>query len=275
MALIEAADLSFGYDGMKVLRHVGLRIESGERVAVLGGNGSGKSTLAQWLAGWLPLHGSPSSSGTVSCDGRPWSAFALAERARTVQMVGQIPAQHLSGRAFTVMEEVAFGPENLNLPLGEVESRARAALAACRLEGLADRNPFSLSGGEQQRLVIAAALALRPEILILDEPFTNLDPESRDHVMSVLRELPDSVTLVLFETNPTVALQFARRFALLQDGTIAVDGTAREVLLHPATRQVLGLPAMTRAFVELDAAKGLGNEELPLDLPEAARLLAG
>lgn len=262
--MIEARNLSFGYRSRPVLDRVTLCVEPGARLAVLGANGSGKSTLAQWLAGW---QGEGASSGHVHADGRPWRDWPLAERARAVQLVGQIPVQHLSGRAFTVWEEAAFGPENLALPVSEIKRRVDHALALCKLSHLSARDPFTLSGGEQRRLVLASALALEPRCLVLDEPLSNLDPEAREGVTAVLRALPAETALVVLETNPDIALSLASRFALLHEGRIAVEGSAREVLLHPLTVEAVGPPAVAQAYAEL----GLPGP-LPLELADVARL---
>lgn len=272
--MIEINDLYFAYGNTPVLDGVSFAIRPGERIAILGANGSGKSMLAHWLAGWL-TSANADASGTVLWQGRPWQDYSVAERAAAVQLVGQLPAQHLTGRAFTVAEEISFGPENLGLPVNEIIARRDRAIATCRLEALAHRAPFTLSGGEQQRLVIAAALALSPSVLILDEPFTNLDPESRDYLAGVLAALPDSVTLVILETNPDVALATAQHFLLLRDGRITVEGDARSVLLSPACTEVLGLPAIARGFRQLPAGRDLPDRALPLDDREAVELLSG
>lgn len=265
--MIEVRGLHFSHGARTVLDDVSLSIGTGERVAILGANGSGKSTLGQLLAGWLAPQG-----GSVLWHGRAWQDHAILERASAVQLVGQIPAQHLSGRAFTVSEEITFGPENLGLPPAEVIARRDRVLAACRLEALADRDPFTLSGGEQQRLVIAACLALNPSLLILDEPFTNLDPEARAHLGAVLADLEETVTLVLLDTNPDNALAIAERVLLLAEGRIVLDGDPRATLLAPATIELLGLPAIARAFQQRAAGKG-NPADLPLTLVEAAALL--
>jgi energy-coupling factor transporter ATP-binding protein EcfA2 len=269
--MIEVRDLHFSHGRKPVLNGIALSIKAGERVAILGGNGSGKSTLAHWLSGWLaPPAGSPDR---VFWKGRPWRDYSICERAVAVQLVGQIPSQHLSGRAFTVSDEISFGPENLGWPVEEVIVRRDRALAACRLERLADRDPFTLSGGEQQRLVIAAALALNPALLILDEPFTNLDPESRAHLAAVLADLPPEVMLITFDTNPNTALLSASRFLLLHEGQIVADGDARTVLLADASVEALGLPAIARAFHESISGTEVPKDAfLPLTLGEAAAL---
>ncbi|MDQ0321985.1 energy-coupling factor transporter ATP-binding protein EcfA2 [Pararhizobium capsulatum DSM 1112] len=265
--MIEISELHFTYGATPVLDGVSLRLREGERVAILGGNGSGKSTLAEWLAGWKTGRDHAAAKGTVHWHGRPWQDYSVSERASTVQLVGQRPAQHLSGRAFTVAEEIAFGPENLGLPVEDIVWRRDKALHTCRLNHLAERDPFTLSGGEQQRLVIAAALALQPRLLILDEPFSNLDPESRVQTASVLRELPDDVAVVLFDTNPDTALDLADRFLLLHDGKIVAEGSARSVLLHPQAIETLGFSSVARCFIENGFGAPVGGQWSTAGLP--------
>lgn len=273
MVGIAVSRLTFAFGDKPVLENVSLEVGAGARLAILGGNGGGKTTLAHFLAGWLP-DGRP-HHGTVTCDGKPWPDWSLAGRACAVQLVGQVPVRHLSGRAFTVREEVAFGPENLKLPLAEIRERTDKALAQCRLEALAERDPFTLSGGEQQRLVIAAALALEPRFLILDEPLSNLDPEAREHVLSLLLSLPRDRAVVMFETSPDAALAFAEEFIFLNDGRIAAHGSAHEVLLHPDAVRTLGLPSIPRACRELGLFGTFADNELPLTLDEATQRIRG
>jgi energy-coupling factor transporter ATP-binding protein EcfA2 len=171
----------------------------------------------------------------------------------------------MSGAAFTVYEEIAFGPCNLTLPKAEVRERVESALATCKLEHLAARDPFSLSGGEQQRVSIAAALAMRPGILVLDEPTSNLDPESRDDLIAHLRALPDGMTLVVLEVALRPSLAFAERFLLLDGGAIVADGSADDVLRHPRCVELLGTTAVRAAAAQIrDAGKWPAGLRLPL-----------
>ncbi|MFD1200076.1 energy-coupling factor ABC transporter ATP-binding protein [Brucella gallinifaecis] len=229
-----------------ILNNVSFEINKSERLAIIGGNGSGKSSLGRLIAGW---HVNAVSSGNVLFEGRPWKEYSNSERASAIQLVGQIPVQHLSGRAFTVEEEIAFGPENLGLTAHEIRTRVDFAVNATNLGHLLSRSPFSLSGGEQQRLVIAASLALKPQVLVLDEPFTNLDPESRDAMLSVLDGLSSDLTIVLLETNPSLAATLAERFIFLDDSALIADSNAREVLFNSQLVERLGLPAVTNAIV--------------------------
>jgi energy-coupling factor transporter ATP-binding protein EcfA2 len=248
MALITLTGLSFSYATHPVLNNVSLSILPGQRLVILGGNGSGKTTLAHLLAGWL--NDDQPGPGAMTTGGRSWSELSLTERVTTVQFVGQIPMRHLSGRAFSVREEIAFGLENLNLPVSRIRQRVDSVLESCRLDALAERNPFTLSGGEQQRLLIACALALQPAILVLDEPLTNLDPEARTLLVTVLRALPPETTIIQFETNPDYALHTGDSFAFLHDGRIVREGGARDVLFDPLLAGVLGLPSVTAAWLE-------------------------
>ncbi len=188
------ADLRFGFPGQPVLEGLTLDIPAGRRVAIVGANGSGKSTLARCLAGILPAEG-------VAWQGRPLAALPRAERAGLVQLVGQRPDLHLSGRAATVRGEVAFGPENLALPRAEIAARVEAALDLMGLAGLAGRDPRRLSGGETQRLVLAAALAMRPRLLVLDEPVTDLDHAAREGLMARLAALDPGLTVVALDVT--------------------------------------------------------------------------
>lgn len=275
--MIEVIGLHAGFASREVLKGVSLRVTQGERIAVLGGNGSGKSTLAGWLAGWFSGGTHRLTAGGCLWNGRRWEDYSLVERAATVQLVGQFPAQHISGRAFTVAEEIAFGPENLCLPTHEIITRRDEALSSCRLAHLADRDPFTLSGGEQQRLVIASALALRPKALILDEPFSNLDPEARSHTLSVLNALPSEVSVIIMDTSPDTVLGWANRLLVLHEGRLCEMETMRAALFDPAVIATIGLPSVTRGFLEiepaLEAAEQVSQSNLPLILDEAAAIL--
>ena len=172
---------------------VTLNVAPGERLSVLGGNGSGKSTLGRCLAGALE------AEGRMRWQGRDWASLSRAERASAVQLVGQRPYLQLSGRGQSLREEIAFGPENLGLPQAEIAQRVDEALAALGLTALADRDCRSLSGGETQRAILAGALAMRPALLILDEPMTDLDAESRAGLTQHLVSLPWDMAVIILD----------------------------------------------------------------------------
>jgi energy-coupling factor transport system ATP-binding protein len=271
MALIEIDSLVFGYgNAAPVIDGLSLAIEAGERIAILGGNGSGKTTLAQWIAGALPRPGIEARSGRLLAEGRPWSEWTALERAETIQFVGQIPSQQLSGFAFTVYDELVFGPGNLGLPADEIRKRADQAIEMCSLAHLLDRDPFTLSGGEQQRLSIAAALVMHPKAIVLDEPTGNFDPESRDNLLEQINRLPPELTIILCDIAMKPALAIASRFVLLDGGRIIVDGSPYDVLTHPQTIRTLGMPSVMEAALALkDEESWPSDTLLPLTLGDA------
>lgn len=272
MALIDVADLAFRFPRAEklVLDGITLSIEAGERVAILAPNAAGKTTLARWLSGLLPEGVLTAERGHVAMAGKPFAEWPVAERATAIQFVGQVPSQQLTGCAFTVYEEIAFGPCNLALPEAEVRARVDEALTICNLRHLAERDPFTLSGGETQRLSIAAALAMKPRVLVLDEPTSNLDPESRDDLLAQLDLLPGGLTIIVLEVALRPSLALAKRFLLLDEGKIVADGTASEVLNDPRCIATLGMTAVTEAAFRLrEAGRWPDAVPLPLTLGEA------
>ncbi len=270
MALIEVHDLAFRFPRAErlVLDGVSFSIDRGERVAILAPNAAGKTTLARWLAGLLPDGVIKAERGHVSMDGKDWSEWHVAERAAAIQYVGQIPSQQLTGCAFTVFEEIAFGPCNLALPEAEIRARVQEAMTICNLAHLAERDPFTLSGGEMQRLSIAAALAMKPRILVLDEPTSNLDPESRDDLLAQIDVLPGELTIIVLEVALRPSLALADRFLLLDAGRIVADGPAATVLTDPRCFETLGMTAITEAALLVREGGGFSGA-LPLTLSEA------
>jgi len=177
--MIEVRDLHFAYNGREVLRGIDFEM-SDEIVALVGPNGSGKTTLAKHLNGLLrPI------KGKVVVDGMDTREHTVAELSRKVGYVFQNP-DHMFFEE-TVFKEVAFGPKNLGLDEDEVEERVRWALRAVNLEGFEERPPYSLSGGEKQRLAIACVLAMKPKYLILDEPTTGLDLKAERSVVKAFQ----------------------------------------------------------------------------------------
>lgn len=197
-----------------VLDGVSLTLRPGARIAIIGDNGSGKTTLARCMAGWHP-------SDAVLWRGQPWAAHDPKTRVAAVQMVGQRPDLQLSGRAPDLRREVAFAPENLARPPQAIADAVDAALSAMGLEGLARRDCRTLSGGETQRLAIAAALAVGPELLILDEPVTDLDTAARRALTEHLIGLRRDMAVVCFDVQPRPWMaQFCTEFHHLERGRL-------------------------------------------------------
>jgi cobalt/nickel transport system ATP-binding protein len=219
---LDVRDLAFAYpDGHQALFGVDLRVERGERVALLGPNGAGKTTLVLHLNGILRP-----GRGSVSVAGLPVDAATMQEVRRRVGVVFQDPDDQLFMP--TVGEDVAFGPRNLGLPEAEVRARVAVALEQVGMSGAADRPPHHLSFGQRRRVAVATVLSMHPEVLVLDEPSSNLDPAGRRELAEVLEALP--VTMLMVTHDLPYALQLCPRSVVLDRGVVVADGPTRELL---------------------------------------------
>jgi cobalt/nickel transport system ATP-binding protein len=216
-------------DGHVALDGVDLTVARGERVALLGPNGAGKTTLVLHLNGILTA-----AAGTVSVGGLTVGRdrATLAEIRRRVGIVFQDPDDQLF--LPTVAEDVAFGPANLGLRGAELAARVDEALAAVGMGGHRDRAPHHLSFGQRRRVAVATVLAMHPEILVLDEPSSNLDPAARRELAEILRDLP--VTLLMVTHDLPYARELCDRSVILDGGRIVADADTRELL---ADRELL------------------------------------
>jgi cobalt/nickel transport system ATP-binding protein len=229
---LEISDLHYSYpDGHEALQGVDLRIEAGERVALLGPNGAGKTTLVLHLNGILPAStaGARSSRGTVTVGDKkiePRDRAGLAEIRRRVGLVFQDPDDQLF--LPTVGEDVAFGPANLGLRGEELATRVDSALAWVGMSDVKHRAPHHLSLGQRRRVAVATVLAMNPELLVLDEPSSNLDPQARRELAEILLSLP--VTMLMVTHDLPYAAQLCDRAVVLDDGRIVADGPTLEIL---------------------------------------------
>ena len=234
-ALLELRDVSYSYDPKaseprRAVKHVSLSIEEGEFIALIGHTGSGKSTLIQFMDGLLQP-----TEGTVLFKGRDTreKGFSMKELRQNVGLVFQYPEHQLF--ELTLLKDVCYGPKNLKLPKEEQEARAKEALMLVGFsEKDFDRSPFDLSGGRKRRAAIAGVLAMKPSMLILDEPAAGLDPKGRDDLMEMLTRLnKEQHTTVLMVTHSMEdAASYADRVLVMQKGELVLDGPTREVFSH-------------------------------------------
>lgn len=218
-------ELAFAYpDGNQALFGVNLRVERGERLALLGPNGAGKTTLVMHING---IH--PAEHGTVSVAGEVIDTRdkELLRRIRgKVGVVFQDPDDQLFMP--TVGEDIAFGPYNMGLRGAELDAAVDEALALVHMSEFKDRPPHHLSFGQRRRVAVATVLAMKPEILVLDEPSSNLDPASRRELADILRSL--SITIVMVTHDLPYALELCERTVILSGGLIVADKATREIL---------------------------------------------
>jgi len=222
---VEAEDLHFAYpDGTEVLRGVGFTIRQGESVAIIGPNGAGKTTLL------LHLNGILQGTGRLHILGLAVEDKNLREIRRKVGVVFQDPEDQLF--LTSVAQDVAFGPANMGLEKDEIALRVKEALAAVGMQRYADRPAHHLSFGQKKRVATATVLAMRPEILVLDEPSSNLDPKSRRQLIHILQDLP--VTKIIVTHDLPVAYELCDRALILAEGRIMADGPTEDILLDKA-----------------------------------------
>jgi energy-coupling factor transporter ATP-binding protein EcfA2 len=256
------------------LDHINLEIGAGEYVAVMGACGAGKTSLCLSLNGIIPHMMVGGMEGQVVVAGQDTGKMTVRELARTVGMVFDNPEFQLS--QITVREEIALGLENTGVPRNEMLRRIEEVLGIVGLVGFEDRSPLALSGGQQQRLAIAAALAMYPQVLVLDEPTSNLDPIGKEEVFAVAARLnrERGMTIVIVEHEVEVMATYASRIVVLNDGQIALNGPPRQVLRQVNTLEQIGArsPQVTELAYLLEQ-RGHTVSEYPVTLDQALTLI--
>ena len=248
-AVIQVQGLNYSYgESRAVLADVEFEVADGERVALVGPSGAGKSTLLMHLNGLLPDQ-LPRDTERVSVvvSDVPVRKSSVAEVRRLVGFVFQDPDDQLF--CPTVREDVGFGPLNLGLPRDEVLRRISESLELVGLSGFENRSTLQLSTGERKRVCLAGVLACQPEVLVLDEPFANLDPRARRSLVQILREFPGAQVIATHDLEFVVEL--CDRVIILDDGDVKADGPVREILSDELliTKHGLEVPSGLRASI--------------------------
>lgn len=267
MSQIEVKNVSYNYslgDGyaVKALKGVSFSIEKGSFVALAGMNGSGKSTLAKLLNGlFVPSEGEVLIDGLSTKDEK--NTFEIRKKAG---MVFQNPDNQMV--ATIIEDDIAFGPENVGVPREEIIERVDSALEAVGMSEYRTRTASKLSGGQKQRIAIAGVLAMRPDILILDESTSMLDPNGRKDVMGVAKSLNEQGITVINITHNMEEAALADRIIVLRKGRIAIDGTPKEVFSSGILEACgLTLPPVSALSREL-ASKGFAFDGVVIDKKE-------
>jgi energy-coupling factor transporter ATP-binding protein EcfA2 len=280
VSLIEIEDLTFSYSTQQhepALRNLSCSIEQGSFVGITGLAEAGKSTFCRLIAGYIPHFFHGEFSGRVNVAGTNTRETTIGELAESVGFVFENPFDQLTGASLTVLEEAAFALENMGLAREQIRLRAEKSLTQVGMEDLKDRHPQQLSGGQSQRLALASILAVQPEVFILDEPTSQLDPLGVEEVFDVISDMHTrgNTLIVVSQDLDHLAIR-ADRLMVIDKGEIKWDGEPREVLLKAAeARYPILIPDVLEISRKLRAAGRIpSNPPLPLTVEQAANELS-
>jgi energy-coupling factor transporter ATP-binding protein EcfA2 len=274
MALVLLEDVTYTYPLEKepALKGIDLAVDEGEFVGIVGANGAGKSTLCHVIAGFVPHFFKGDLQGRVQVAGRDVPASTLGQIVKDVGLVFQNPFTQISGARFTVYEELAFGLENLGFSHREMQQRLSWVMDLTNIEPLRDRSPYALSGGQQQRVALASILVMRPSVLVLDEPTSQLDPAGSREIYQIVDRLRrEGMTVVLVSHAVEWMATYADRVIALAKGEIVLQGPPRQVLTSPLLLQHgIGASSYTRvARAAREADLWPAEMPLPVTLEQA------
>lgn len=266
--MLEVKDLKYSYNNnYEALKGVSLKIEKGDMVALLGKNGAGKSTLFLHLNGIYEP-----DEGKVFIDGEElkYDKKSLLKFRQKVGIVFQNPDDQIF--APTVEEDVAFGPLNLGLSMEEVQDRVEDALKRVGMEGYEKTAPHHLSGGQKKRVAIAGILAMKPEIMVLDEPTAGLDPQGVTNLTKLLKELNDEgITIIISTHEVDLVPDYAKKIFVMVDGELIAEGTPKDIFAQPniLEKANLKVPIVTELFQEIEKEGFDMGDDYPLTVEEA------
>ncbi|MEM3507340.1 MAG: ATP-binding cassette domain-containing protein [Candidatus Bathyarchaeia archaeon] len=272
---IKVNELSFKYEGSNfwVLSDISFNVKKGEIFAIVGPSEAGKTTLCMCLNGLIPHEIDGEFSGEVKIYDRDTRNHEPHELASLIGMVFQEPESQFV--MTSVEDEIAFGMENLGIPPEEMEKRLDWALSVTRMKEFKDKPPWRLSGGQKQRVAIASALALRPNILVLDEPTSELDPIGKNEVLSIVKELNKvyGITIVIVEHETELLAEMADRVMLLNEGKIELIASVKEFFSKVDLLKKYGIfvPEVSELMVEL--SQKLMVPEIPITYEESKAML--
>lgn len=271
MKRLVVEDLKYRYPLSQelALNGISFTVEKGEFIGIVGPNGAGKSTLCQAITGLVPNFFKGAYGGRVLVDGVEVAKEEVAEIATRVGIVFQNPFTQIAGSKLTVYEEVAFGLENLGIPRAEMKKRIDEALELLDIAALRDRNPFDLSGGQMQRLAIAGIIAMKPEIIVLDEPTSQLDPQGSEEVFQAVEKLSrEGMTVLMVEHKIEKIAAYADQVLLLHAGKlIAFDKPLKVFSQADLADYGIVPPVFTRVCKDLNITTADGL--FPVTLEEA------
>lgn len=270
--VVEFKNVTYTYplSNQPAIKNMSFKIEEGSFYGVIGGNGSGKTTLCSLIRSFAPNFYKGELEGEVLVDGKPTVEYGPGELALKIGYVFQNPFNQISGVKETVFEEVAFGLENFGVKADEIEQRVVEVMEKTDITSIALKNPFELSGGQQQRVALASTIVLKPDILVIDEPTSQLDPEGTESVFKIISEMKsERKTIILVEHKVDLIAEYADEILVLKDGELIKNGLKQDILSEISLlAENVQLPQMAILGNEL-RKRGLKFNDIPITESQA------
>ena len=278
MCYFKLEDVSYKYplEDREILKNINLDIKKGEFWAVIGKNGSGKTTLCNVLRRFVPDFYKGELKGRITLEGKELKDYSAKEIVQKVGFVFQNPFTQISGVKETVFEEIAFGLENLALDAEYIRKRVEETLKLLRIEELRDKNPYELSGGQGQKVALASIIAMDPEIMVIDEPTSQLDPKGTEEIFEIIDILKkEGKTIILVEHKLELIAEYAEKVMVLNEGEMILSGNTEEVLKNKILMEKeIGIPQYAALAYRLMEEGKVQFEEIPITKEKAVEVFA-
>lgn len=278
MCYFKLKDVSYKYplEDREILKNINLDIKKGEFWAVIGKNGSGKTTLCNVLRRFVPDFYKGELKGKITLEGKELKDYSAKEIVQKVGFVFQNPFTQISGVKETVFEEIAFGLENLALDAEYIRKRVEETLKLLRIEELRDKNPYELSGGQGQKVALASIIAMDPEIMVIDEPTSQLDPKGTEEIFEIIDILKkEGKTIILVEHKLELIAEYAEKVMVLDEGEMILSGNTEDVLKNKILMEKeIGIPQYAALAYRLMDEGKVKFEEIPITKEKAVEVFA-
>lgn len=278
MCYFKLEDVSYKYplEDREILKNINLDIKKGEFWAVIGKNGSGKTTLCNVLRRFVPDFYKGELKGKITLEGKELKDYSAKEIVQKVGFVFQNPFTQISGVKETVFEEIAFGLENLALDAEDIRKRVEETLKLLRIEELRDKNPYELSGGQGQKVALASIIAMDPEIMVIDEPTSQLDPKGTEEIFEIIDILKkEGKTIILVEHKLELIAEYAEKVMVLDEGEMILSGNTEDVLKNKILMEKeIGIPQYAALAYRLMDEGKVKFEEIPITKEKAVEVFA-
>ncbi|MFG1735547.1 energy-coupling factor ABC transporter ATP-binding protein [Paenibacillus sp. 843] len=272
MSIITIKNLSYQYpiSESDALKNVNVTIERGKLYALIGANGGGKTTLCNVIRGFIPHFYKGDLHGEVLIEGKDIREWEMGELSQKIGYVFQNPFTQISGVKDNVFEEIAFGLENLGMEPGLIREKVDQVIHMLEIDYLRDKNPFELSGGQKQRVALASIIVMEPDVLVIDEPTSQLDPKGTEEVFKIIELMKKKgKTIILVEHKIELIAEYADDVILLSEGEVAMQGSTQEILTDERAL-AFGAALPQYSLFGLDMRKrGMDLGSIPLTEKEA------